>query len=80
MRKRMTRKDGLETLFQAAGTVTAVAERIGISVQTVSQWDRVPAEHCLALEAAFGVSREVLRPDIYGEGPSHPLERRTEAA
>jgi DNA-binding transcriptional regulator YdaS (Cro superfamily) len=31
----------------------------------VSQWKRVLAERVLAVEAATGVSRHTLRPDIY---------------
>lgn len=52
-----------------------LARMIDLSVQAVSQWDEVPAERCLAVERATGVSRHVLRPDIYGDAPV-PLARR----
>jgi len=37
----------------------------GISPQAISQWRRVPATRVLAVEAATGVPRSELRPDIY---------------
>lgn len=45
-----------------------LASRLGISYQAVQRWfvrGRVPAERVLAIEAATGVSRHELRPDIY---------------
>lgn len=44
---------------------TALAREIGISQPAVSQWKVCPAERVLAVESATGVSRHVLRPDIY---------------
>lgn len=40
--------------------------------QAVGQWSRVPAEYCLRLEAASGVSRYRQRPDVYGPEPEAP--------
>ena len=57
---------GLETAIRAAGGITELARRIGISQPSVSNWTRVPAERVLSVEAATGVAREILRPDIYG--------------
>ena len=52
-----------------AGSQTAMADVCGIRQQSVSAWVRnrkpLPAEHVLAIEAATGVSRHDLRPDIY---------------
>ncbi len=59
------RDAGLHDAIQAAGGVNELARRIGISQPSVSSWDRVPAERVLAVEAATGVSRSVLRPDLY---------------
>src|SRR5690606_32261163 len=42
-----------------------LARRIGISQPSISNWNRVPAERVLAVEAATGVAREVLRPDLF---------------
>ena len=56
---------GSSEAIQAAGGVSELARRIGISQPSVSNWDKVPAERVLAVEAATGVARSVLRPDLY---------------
>jgi TorA maturation chaperone TorD len=56
---------GLEEAIRAAGGITELARRIGISQPSVSNWERVPAERVLAVEAATQVGRAVLRPDLY---------------
>jgi len=53
-----------------AGGGAALAERLGITKSAVSQWERVPAEHVLAVEQHSGVSRHVLRPDVFGPPPA----------
>ncbi len=60
------RDGGLETAIRAAGGVSELARRIGISQPSVSNWARIPAERVLLVEAATQVGREVLRPDLYG--------------
>jgi len=59
------RDEGLESAIRAAGGVTELARRIGISQPSVSNWDRIPADRVLAVEAATGVNRAQLRPDLY---------------
>ena len=61
------RDPGLSEAIQAAGGVSELARRIGISQPSVSNWDKVPAERVLAVEAATGVARMRLRPDLYRE-------------
>jgi TorA maturation chaperone TorD len=56
---------GLIEAIRAAGGATELARRIGISQPSVSNWSRVPAERVLLVEAATGVAREILRPDLY---------------
>jgi TorA maturation chaperone TorD len=63
------RDPGLDEAIVVAGGVAALARRIGISQPSVSNWSRVPAERVLAVEAATGVSRAMLRPDLYGGLP-----------
>ena len=58
---------GLQEAIRAAGGVTELARRIDIAQPSISKWARVPAERVLSVEAATGVSRTVLRPDIYRE-------------
>ena len=59
------RDDGLSEAIRAVGGVSELARRIGISQPSVSNWERVPTDRILAVEAATGVSRAVLRPDLF---------------
>jgi len=61
---------GLDEAIRAAGGITELARKIGISQPSVSNWSRVPAERVLSVEAATGVAREILRPDLYRENLS----------
>jgi TorA maturation chaperone TorD len=63
------RDPGLSAAIQAVGGVSELARRVGISQPSVSNWDKVPAERVLAVEAATGVPRMRLRPDLYREQP-----------
>jgi TorA maturation chaperone TorD len=65
---------GLEEAIRAAGGITELARRIGISQPSVSNWPRVPAGRVLAVEAATGVPRAMLRPDLYREQLGQPDE------
>jgi TorA maturation chaperone TorD len=60
------RDQGLEEAIRAAGGITELARRIGISQPSVSNWERIPAERVLAVEAATGIARGLLRPDLFG--------------
>jgi len=60
------RDAGLEEAIRVAGGVGALAQKIGISQPSVSNWARVPAERVISVEAVTGVARDVLRPDLYG--------------
>ncbi|WFU44358.1 Cro/CI family transcriptional regulator [Bradyrhizobium sp. CB82] len=61
------RDDGLDRAIDAAGGVAKLARKIGISQPSVSNWSKVPAQRVIAVEAATGVSRNDLRPDLYSE-------------
>lgn len=61
------RDAGLERAIDAAGGVAKLARKIGIAQPSVSNWNRVPAQRVIAVESATGVSRRVLRPDLYEE-------------
>lgn len=68
------RDHGLSQAIRVAGGVSELARRIGISQPSVSNWDRVPAERVLDVEAATGVERMVLRPDLYSEPKASAVE------
>ena len=63
----------LERAIAAVG-LTRLARAVGVQPPTVHVWlrstGRVPAERVLAVEAATGVSRYELRPDVYGPAPA----------
>jgi TorA maturation chaperone TorD len=66
------REIGLEEAIRAAGGIGALARGLGISQPAVSNWQRIPAERVLAVEALTGVPRTVLRPDLYPADTEEP--------
>jgi TorA maturation chaperone TorD/DNA-binding transcriptional regulator YdaS (Cro superfamily) len=60
------RDAGLTEAITAAGGVSELARRIGIAQPSLSNWSRIPAERVLQVEAVTGVSRALLRPDLFG--------------
>ncbi len=61
--------EALETAVSHAGSQTAFAKFIGVKQSTVWKWLQcgkpLPAEYVLKAEQKTGVSRHLLRPDIY---------------
>ena len=62
------RNEGLAEAIRAVGGVSELARRIGIAQPSVSNWDRVPADRIASVEAASGIPRATLRPDLFAEG------------
>lgn len=62
----MTEMDpGMVEAVAAMRTKTALAEALGVSLQAVSAWDKIPLSRLLDVEKVTGVPREKLRPDLY---------------
>ncbi|RXT54131.1 molecular chaperone [Bradyrhizobium betae] len=59
------RDAGLDRAIDAAGGVALLARKIGISQPSISNWSKIPAQRVVAVEAATGVPRAELRPDLY---------------
>lgn len=59
------RDAGLQQAIRAVGGISALARALGVAQPSISGWSRVPAERVVAVEAATGVTRDVLRPDLY---------------
>ena len=81
MARTTTRDAGLRQAIAAAGSIGCLARALSLSQPTVSVWRRVPPHHVIAVEALTGVSRRVLRPDLYdvperAARPPQPLETR----
>lgn len=59
----------LERVIDKLGGQAATGRFIGVSQQLVSKWVKLgkplPAEHVLKVEAATGISRHIIRGDIY---------------
>jgi TorA maturation chaperone TorD len=68
------RDQGLEEAIRAAGGISELARRLGISQPSVSNWDRIPAERVLSVEAATGIARVVLRPDLFDAQTDRSVE------
>lgn len=47
------------------GRRNKLANWLSVSPSAISMWKRVPAERVLDIEALTGISKEVLRPDLY---------------
>lgn len=65
--------EALTEAIKAVGTQQSLADQLGIKSASISEWKargRVPAERVLDIEAATGVSRHDLRPDIFGPPPA----------
>ncbi|MCA3256286.1 MAG: helix-turn-helix domain-containing protein [Alphaproteobacteria bacterium] len=62
-------KEALESAITVAGSQSELARRVGVTQSTLWGWlnkaGRTPAEYVLKIEAATGVSRSLLRPDLY---------------
>src|SRR6516164_8780681 len=68
------RDRGLDEAIRAVGGVSELARRIGIAQPSVSNWDRVPVERVAAVEAATGIERAVLRPDLFASNQATPID------
>lgn len=68
----------LDRAIEVLGTQQALAEALGISSPSISEWKRrgqVPATRCRAIEAATGgkVSAHDLRPDLFRPPAAGPI-------
>lgn len=64
----------LHQAVEIAGGVQHLARVAGVRYQSVQGWlekGRPPAKRVLAIEAATGISRHALLPDVYGPEPKN---------
>lgn len=68
----------LERAIASVGSQAAMGRLCGVSQPAVSLWVRrqkaLPAEHVLKVEAATGISRHDLRPDLYPRDTTPPAQ------
>lgn len=65
-------QQAVEAAIEAAGSLTELARRLSVDPRVVWNWKArgVPPTRVIALEAASGVPRHVLRPDLYPDETS----------
>lgn len=56
---------GVKRAIKGAGGRRALARGLGITVQSVNKWRRVPRKRIVQIEKLFGVPRHLLAPDIF---------------
>lgn len=75
-----TARNALRAVRAKFKTQLDMAEKLGVTQGTISLWINkgklLPAECVLAAEAATGVSRHLLRPDLYPDA-WHGVDRGT---
>jgi DNA-binding transcriptional regulator YdaS (Cro superfamily) len=69
MKQKITPYQALLQAVDAAGSLAALARLCGVSTTAVWKWvqsaKRISPEYVLRVEDATGISRHLLRPDIY---------------
>lgn len=64
----------IDEVITAVGGRGQLATLLGVSLQFVGQMAKgqrpIPARRCSLLEAATGIPRERMRPDVFGSGPA----------
>ena len=61
---------GVELAIEAAGGVKSLADAAGVHISAVSQWrarGRIGLESLSSVARATGLTRQALRPDLYGD-------------
>ena len=63
----------LEAAKDRAKGASSLARSLCITPQAVNQWFVVPPERVLDVERLTGISRHLLRPDVFGKPQSSPV-------
>jgi DNA-binding transcriptional regulator YdaS (Cro superfamily) len=64
----------LQRLIAVYG-VRPLARLLDIKGPSIANWKKIPAERVVQIEAATGINRKKLRPDLYGAPRPRPLRR-----
>lgn len=65
MNRMKPRSPELTAIFERAGSLSSVANHLGITRAAVSVWKKIPLRHVRAIAALTGLPPEQIRPDIY---------------
>ena len=64
--------ESIHDIAARAGGLKKLARELGIRHQSIYSWRKgVPASRVLDVERLTGISRHMLRPDIYGPAPQN---------
>lgn len=84
MGDRITPAEAVKKAVTILGSQGALARLCGVAQPSVFKWIRkgkvLPAEHVLKVEAATGIPKEDLRPDLYRRDASVPAGGATAGA
>jgi hypothetical protein len=58
----------MRLIFSKPGFAMVVAKQLGLTHQSVSQWNRVPPHHATEVASLLDMSPEQVRPDIFKRG------------
>jgi hypothetical protein len=63
----MTRKRTTEmiSVILHYGSIASLARTLGLTLQAVARWDKVPFRHLSRISEETGIPRQILRPDLY---------------
>lgn len=69
-RKRTENRDAerdvvMRLIYSKPGLAAMVAKQVGVSHQSVGQWNRVPAHYVLDISPLVGLTPEQIRPDVF---------------
>lgn len=57
--------EALGRAVKAAGSKTKLAALVGVTLQAVSQWDKVPLARLMDVARVTGIPAQELRPDVF---------------
>ena len=63
----------IKAIIKKAGGPSHVARLLGIHHSAVIRWGKVPDHHVVRFEAATGIPREELRPDLFKRTPTEEV-------
>lgn len=65
-RRNAERDEILRMIFSKPGFASVIAEHLGVSPQSVSAWDRIPAQYVLDIAPLLRMRPDRIRPDVFG--------------
>lgn len=61
---------GMHLIRSKRGLAAKIARELNMSPGAIAMWQDVPAERVVVIEKITGISRALLRPDLYADMPA----------